>query len=751
VQTRRRWQIAIAATILLLIAISAGFYTYAKRRARAAIRRIPEKLGINISQQAEGFTFSKSQGGHTLFTVKAGKVVQFKGTQSAQLQNVSITVFGRDGSRYDQISGEQFSYDQKAGEVRADGPVSIDLQGNPDIKRTGDQAPPEEIRNPVHLRTSGLVFSQKTGIAQTPNEIELRAAQADGSARGVVYDSNSGIARFEHDVRLTTHTATPQTVTASSLVYDAPALTAHLIGVTLKDKSRTTTAPALEITMRDNNSIERVVANSGFATHSAADQNSLSAHNAVFRAAGKNDIQEADFSGDVQISAQNTSSHSDSAQFHFGARNTLRSADLKGSASVRQQSGSELRSEAIHLDLRPNQTLDRATTSSPAAITVVEPDAERTTNITGDHLDATFDRDNHLQRLHVAPNVHVVSKQPETPDRTTTAQTLDASFNLQNGKTALASLVQSGNVVLSEAARHATAQKAEYSPATHQVLLTGTPLVSDTGMSIAASTIQFDQQTGAAHANGDVRITYSDSTAPAAKTPEPNTPAAKTANTKATRKPAPEPLHALASSAQVQRVRDNLQLSLSGSPARLWQAGNVIQAPSINFDRNARTFRARAGDTPVTTTFVQVDRSGRTTPVTVTAAKLDYSDAKRRADFDGNVTARAADGTISAQHLTVVLSKPGTNALNQLDQIIASGDVRLNQGDRRGTGDRLSYTANDAKFVLTGSPEKLPSIFDAEHGQVTGDSLTFYSRDDRVLVESHGKQTVTTTHLNQAK
>jgi len=34
---------------------------------------------------------------------------------------------------------------------------------------------------------------------------------------------------------------------------------------------------------------------------------------------------------------------------------------------------------------------------------------------------------------------------------------------------------------------------------------------------------------------------------------------------------------------------------------------------------------------------------------------------------------------------------------------------------------------------LTG---KTPSIFDAEHGTVWGDSLTFYSHDDRVFVES---------------
>jgi len=55
------------------------------------------------------------------------------------------------------------------------------------------------------------------------------------------------------------------------------------------------------------------------------------------------------------------------------------------------------------------------------------------------------------------------------------------------------------------------------------------------------------------------------------------------------------------------------------------------------------------------------------------------------------------------------------------------------------------YTALEDKFVLTGGP---PSIFDAEHGKITGVSLTFFRRDDRVLVEgSNSFPTVTQTRV----
>lgn len=65
--------------------------------------------------------------------------------------------------------------------------------------------------------------------------------------------------------------------------------------------------------------------------------------------------------------------------------------------------------------------------------------------------------------------------------------------------------------------------------------------------------------------------------------------------------------------------------------------------------------------------------------------------------------------------------------------MIADGHVNIVQPNRHGNGDHLVYTAADGKFVLTGGS---PSIFDAERGTTRGDSLTFYNRDDRVLVDS---------------
>jgi lipopolysaccharide export system protein LptA len=102
-------------------------------------------------------------------------------------------------------------------------------------------------------------------------------------------------------------------------------------------------------------------------------------------------------------------------------------------------------------------------------------------------------------------------------------------------------------------------------------------------------------------------------------------------------------------------------------------------------------------------------------------------------------SAKSADAYLLARSQTTndqSFAGPG-----QLDHMVAEGDVVIQQPTRRADGQKLVYTAADDKFVLTGGP---PSIFDAEQGKITGVSLTFFRRDDRVLVEGEANTPVVT-------
>src|SRR5436305_7382345 len=123
----RKW-LLVAAGILLVVVL--GFYGYARWRMHSVIRTAPAHLGANVQRTSEGFSFSKSEAGRTLFTIHAAKAVQFKEGGHAQLHDVNIVIYGKSGDRFDQISGSNFEYDPASGDVLAHGEVQIDLEAN---------------------------------------------------------------------------------------------------------------------------------------------------------------------------------------------------------------------------------------------------------------------------------------------------------------------------------------------------------------------------------------------------------------------------------------------------------------------------------------------------------------------------------------------------------------------------------------------------------------------------------------------
>jgi lipopolysaccharide export system protein LptA len=119
---------------------------------------------------------------------------------------------------------------------------------------------------------------------------------------------------------------------------------------------------------------------------------------------------------------------------------------------------------------------------------------------------------------------------------------------------------------------------------------------------------------------------------------------------------------------------------------------------------------------------------------------LTYHDSERQAHYEGDVIAQDPDFNATSNQMDVFFApanqpkQPTTTAQTpaKLEKIIASGSVIVTQPTRHATGDKLTYTSADDRFILTGGP---PSIFDAERGKITGVSLTLFRHDDRVVVD----------------
>ncbi len=305
---------------------------------------------------------------------------------------------------------------------------------------------------------------------------------------------------------------------------------------------------------------------------------------------------------------------------------------------------------------------------------------------------------------------------------------LDVDFRPAGG---VESITQQGNLIYADGERRATADRARYTPSDQQLMLTGAPRVTDSGFSTTAHTMTLNRATGSLGADGDVKSTYSE------LKPQPDGALLAAAS----------PIHV--TSRKMTANRSPSRAIYSGA-ARLWQNANVVEAPSIEFDRDKRSVIAQGNGARVSTVLVQIDKSGRALPVTITCDRLSYIDSDRKVHFEGNVIARGGDATISSQQMDAILFPAGSNegsakmpdAAGRLDRIVAEGQVVITQPSRRATGDKLVYTVAADSFVLTGGP---PSILDAERGKITGDSLTFYKRDDRVLVEGRETSPTTTT------
>ena len=196
----RRW---LVATAVIFTVVIAAMYLSARLRERNVLKEVPGKLGFDIKQTASGFQFSKSEAGRTVFTIRARDVKEFKLNGRAELHAVNIVLYGRDSSRFDQIYGDDFAYDPKSGDVTAQGEVQIDLEANPEGTGNADQAEPKALKNPIHLKTSDLVFNRDSGDASTNARVDFRLPQASGWAVGMHYLGKTNTLTLDSQIHVT--------------------------------------------------------------------------------------------------------------------------------------------------------------------------------------------------------------------------------------------------------------------------------------------------------------------------------------------------------------------------------------------------------------------------------------------------------------------------------------------------------------------------------------------------------------------
>src|SRR5579862_4013810 len=516
----RRW---FAAGTIGLLLVVAAVYFYARGKVENALKEVPAKIGTEIQQSAQGFTYSHSEGMHTIFKIQASKSVQYKEGGRVELHDVTITLYGRDSSRFDQIYGTDFEYDPQSGDVFGKGEVQMDLESNPEGLIHADQATPKELKNPIHLVTTNLLFNQKSGNAHTREKVHFSLPEADGSSVGLDYVANTTVLTLQSQVDVGFHGATPARLTAIHGTITKNPRVVDLDLPRLQSGARRSTADKGTLFLRPDNTVERIFATGNVHVESqdSGSEKVQSDEMELLLAEKGETVHTATFSGDVRVEnsgPQPMQGNAGRVILNFSGNNVLSTVHSEENVKlVQHQKPSpnsasaqdvEVTASVIDFVVADGRRLQRADTSGAAQITLRPvPGTGQQTLVTAGKFQAGFDDLGNLASLHGAPNARIVSQTAGQPDRVSTSNMLDASFHPGSG---IDSIVQQGNVAYVDSDRKAWGEHAIYTPADQMLVLTGSPRVIDGGMTTTSRTMRLNRATGDAFAEGDVKSTYSD-------------------------------------------------------------------------------------------------------------------------------------------------------------------------------------------------------------------------------------------------
>jgi lipopolysaccharide export system protein LptA len=767
--TTRALRMLLVAGGLLLVAVVVGFIGYAHYRAQKFLIGLPGRLGINITQETDNFTYSQSSKGKTIFTVHASKAISRKDGKIT-LHDVGIVLYGRKEDRADRIHGNEFEYDQKAGVLRAIGEAFIDLSApsGPGADKTDDSA------QMIHVKTAGLVFMQKERSVGTDEGIEFEANGLTGNAVGASYDSASGVLLLKSAVKVSglrgaAGSERPMVLTASRAEMDRETEL-----VLLDTPKFVSASDAGAQTMRAEHAVVHVSA-SGMPDAIEArgrvvlvddGRGRVSAERLDVALNANGQPREGHLFGGVRFvndeDGKREMGQAGDARVSFDGEGRPVRAVMTEAVEMNDKAGAserQLNAEKVELALSGGgkqklvlrgavasggngprfRTMDSR--ADDAGVTTLSVRSDVLTGrffgggLTG--LDGTGKTV--VERISTDGRGLVSSKETSTGD------TLAVDF-LQNAKghMQLARATQRGSVeVLREGvkkggkaaeAEHARGDEAVYDADADRVSITGGVQLSDSGSTLLADKVQMNRASGEGTADGNVRVTYVQNNGQS------------------------EPMHVLAGRAVSHQSTGVTEFTAAaGTMARMWQGGSQVEAPVLDFDRNQRTVVARGADVAsVKAVLAGGDASnaksgkGKGGAVRVTSREMTYKDASRQVEFRGRVRVEERDGTLRADEAMVFLTA-ATNASNaaaqgfmggRVDRVIGQGNVQLDEPGRKASGEKIVYTAADESYVLTGTKAAPPMIVDEARGTVTGASLRFTGGDDSVVIsggDEHGR------------
>ncbi len=763
---RQRWLTGLVAAGISVTALAVALAYWANTSRRASPLHILPSPAPDVHQELSGYTFTRSDQGHAIFTVHAAHTVAYEKSKSTELDGVTVQVFGRKGDRGDILRTDRCEYNPETGDFYGSGPVEIELSphaGN--LPGSGQQG-----KSRVTIETSKVAYHQGDELAETDQPVKFHMGPATGTAVGMEYATGDGWVVLRHDVAVDLAQGTPKAprppvhLTASSLRYDKDGGSISLTGpVVVSQEKRHAVADNAKVALDDQNRVSQV----NLQGHvQAFDEDPLRAVElSAERVQGNLDpvsgelrhlTAEENVVGETKSKGSTSHMTAQRVEMDLGGRHPhpLRGV-ATGDVRVELESqavlnvpekavakGSEektLTAAQVRYEFRPDgSSLKAAETVGPGTLYVSSADPKLGPKIiTAGQFLMAFDERSRIESLRgTAPTVvrfrPPASAPAGTPEQRSQADHLEATFD--PGTQTLHEVQQSGNFEYRDGDRRASADDAYYDPVGQSLLMLGHPQAWDPNSRVKCQKITIDLRNNTSVGEGHVQATHLPVPAPGAAPPA--TP--------------PLPTNVLADKMVAERQSQTIHYT---GHVRAWQGTDVVESSALDVYRAQR--RVSSGE-HVITSYLQpagasgepgaapktgatqagaqagLQTNGQPRPVTVYADYLEYFDEGRRARYHGNVRLVTDTTTMQSDRLDVYFTQGDTAEGSQVDHAEADGHVKVTQPGRVGKAEHGEYFSVPGKIVLTGGP---PVLMDEKKGSTTGQRLTFFTHDDRLFVD----------------
>ena len=746
-----RWSALVA---FVLASSTGGVYLKRQYRAHVEKKNAPPAPPRDVERQSSGITFSKGDGTRTIFTVQASKSTDFKGQDASLLEDVHITVFGKNGDRHDVIHTQSCQYAKADCGVQCNGDVQMELQSAADAERFREQS--SAVPNIIRVETRGVTFEQATGRAQTVQPVKFSFPNGSGEGVGAVYSSEEGQLRLIRDVHLkmdassvskgtskSNSAASEVDIQGSSLEFGKTTHSILLFGpATATTSAQQLTAGELFVSLDPAFRARSLIARPGMlgqtpevvSRGSGGGSTKLHADQLTAELSPEGWVTTVVAEGNVDGTAPNGGLQAEHGELEMWPRvNQAKLLTVRGNVRLRSRDPKtglqrNVKTEALQLNFTGGQLgqQNRVQHSETLARGTIEWNdaAASRSKLTADKLALDFSATGKAQQL-----VATGAVQTERELKGKPLQTADSKSGLiQMEPTGeWSKITMQGNVRLKEGDRSGEAQQAVFTKANQTAVLTGQALARDASSETHAAKITFNQATGEIFAEGNVRSTDL---------------SAKATTTQLA--PAPTNL-----SSEHMEANSKTGRALYTGHARMWQGASVLEAESIELLRDTRVVNAVGN---VRAVFPQASSNDQSQPKKqpslwhISAGTLTYGDLENRAKLEENVVVQSVDQRMRAPVLDLFFlraagGKQGVPGAAQISRAVGTGGVMVEEGDRRATAEKGVYTAEDQKFVLSGGN---PTLYDAQEGTTTGRQLTFHIADDTIIVDSaEGMRTLT--------